>query len=219
MEAEDGTYPFVVGNSTQTFKILKVHFFVKRTLMFHIYRTYIPSILLLAFAFGTFWVPDTAVPARMGMIVTSFLSSIFILQAVSEKTVKVPYTTPMQMFLVVNITLIVFSMVEYIVVLQLKRKSDKPPKKEQRNGILNNGYISNGKLNKAINLESSFTKTLNSLESNEENVYAENYNINSLHWIDRVAQIMVPILYLVYCAIYFGYYLSKEECNDDHGHC
>lgn len=60
---------------------------------------------------------------------------------------------------------------------------------------------------------------MNSLESNEEDVYAENYNLNSLHWIDRVAQIMVPILYLVYCAVYFGYYLSKEECNDDHGHC
>ena len=72
---------------------------------------------MLGFAFGTFWVPDTAIPARMGMIVTSFLSSIFILQSVSENTVRVPYTTAMQLFLIANLFLIATTMVQYLIIL------------------------------------------------------------------------------------------------------
>ena len=77
--------------------------------------------LILAFAFGSFWIPDSAVPARMGMIVTSFLASVFILQAVSEQTVKVSYTTPMQIFLLINILLIVASMIVYILIITAKK--------------------------------------------------------------------------------------------------
>ena len=94
---------------------------VKRTIMYHIFRAFIPSILLLTFAFGTFWVPDSAVPARMGMIVTSFLSNTFILQGVTERTVRVPHVTPMQYFLVVNVGMIVLSLLEYLLILQTRR--------------------------------------------------------------------------------------------------
>ncbi|XP_057310831.1 gamma-aminobutyric acid receptor subunit rho-1-like isoform X2 [Hydractinia symbiolongicarpus] len=69
--------PSLVGNKTTYFKLLQSRYTVKRSYMNHIYRTFIPSSLLLIFAFGSFWVPDTAVPARMGMIVTSFLSTSF----------------------------------------------------------------------------------------------------------------------------------------------
>ena len=115
---------FLFSDEEQSFKSLKLNVSVKRTYMYHIYRAYIPSILLLTFAFGSFWVPDSAVPARMGMIVTSFLTNVLILQGVTVETVKVSYTTTLQVFLVVNVVVIVLALVEYLVVLQLRRISE-----------------------------------------------------------------------------------------------
>ncbi|XP_057310836.1 gamma-aminobutyric acid receptor subunit rho-3-like [Hydractinia symbiolongicarpus] len=168
--------------------------------MYHIYRTYIPSLLLIIFTFGTFWVPDTAVPARMGMIVTSFLANVFILQAVSEETVKVSYTTPMQMFLVVNITLIVLTMVEYLLILQLNiNKTDKPQVDYSSNLAFNQDEQQTG-----FQTYQSVQKT--EIRPAERNVFRR-YDV---HIVDKTSRILFPLTYIIICAVHFGYYSTAS---------
>lgn len=77
----------------------------------------------MVFNMGAYWVPPSAVPARMTLIVTTLLAIVVILQSVTEQTVKVPYTTPMQLFLIVNVLFIVIAVMETLLVLYLKNRN------------------------------------------------------------------------------------------------
>ncbi|XP_057311041.1 gamma-aminobutyric acid receptor subunit rho-1-like [Hydractinia symbiolongicarpus] len=226
IEREATEVASVVGNELQNFKFLKVYFSVERTLMFHIYLTYIPSMLLLIFAFCSFWVPETAVPARVGMIITSFLANIFILQGVSEKTVRVSYTTPMQIFLVANISLIACSLLEYVIILQLKRKRELHDKAVQRNnqdGTKNgrNVSVSEAKTGILLHTNGHMTKTeltsknnslnmvVNGVHSTEASQPTLDVPTKDIHMIDRFSRIFFPVLYILFCSVYFGFYLKS----------
>ena len=56
------------------------------------------------------------------LIVTTFLTNTFILQSVTEKTAKGSTITSLHVFIVVNISFIVLAIVEFMVVVQLKRR-------------------------------------------------------------------------------------------------
>ena len=71
---------------------------------------------------SSYYIPAAAAPARVTLIVTSFLTSTFILKASTERTVKLSFMNPMQLFLTVNIMFIVASMVQYIIVLTTSRR-------------------------------------------------------------------------------------------------
>ena len=86
---------------------------------YYILRTYVPSSFLVFMTWGTFWLPPTTYPARVGIIVTNFLASSFILQGASSMYTKVPYTTAIEVYLLVNITFILAVMLEYIAVIKI----------------------------------------------------------------------------------------------------
>ena len=48
---------------------------------------------------------------------TTFLTNVFILQGVTEQTVRVDVTTSLQMFVLVNILMVVVALLEYLLVL------------------------------------------------------------------------------------------------------
>ena len=90
--------------------------------MYYIFQMYAPTMLLMILNFSSYWIPDEAVPARITMIVTTFLTITFNLQAATDSTVKISYINPMQWFLGVNILFIVASVVQYMILLTLKNK-------------------------------------------------------------------------------------------------
>ena len=101
------------------FPLLQINIHVQRTVSYYIFRSYVPSSFLVVMTWGTFWLPQTTYPARVGIIVTNFLASAFILQGASAMYTKVPYTTAIEVFLLVNITFILAVMLEYIAVIQI----------------------------------------------------------------------------------------------------
>ena len=82
---------------------LHLTFIVRRSALFFVYKIYILMFLLIIFSVGTYWVPETALPARMTLIVTTFLSSVFMLQSVSDNHVRTPTTTSLQIFITFSI--------------------------------------------------------------------------------------------------------------------
>ena len=104
---------------------LYAYFQVKRTFLYYITKAYIPTMLLVVFNIGSYWIPDTAEPARVTLIITTFLASILILQSVTEETVKVSYLTSMQIFLMVNIGFLVTAILQYLCILYLRARKEK----------------------------------------------------------------------------------------------
>ena len=98
---------------------LWLRFVIERSLMYYVFQAFAPSILLMVLNFSSYWIPDQAVPARIALIVTTFLTSTFILQSATESIVRISYVSPMQLFLVVHVFFIVVSIIEYIFVLTI----------------------------------------------------------------------------------------------------
>ena len=101
----------------EPFPTLKAIFHIDRLFPHYLYHVYIPGMLLVALSWCTFWIPPSAVPARVTLIVTNFLSSLFIFESAAASIPKVPYQTAMEMFNLTNTSCIIFGMVEYIMVL------------------------------------------------------------------------------------------------------
>ena len=90
------------------FDNLVLIFVVRRAILYFVYKVYIPMFLLIVFNMGSYWIPDTALPARMTLIVTTFLSSVFMLQSVSSDHVHTPTTTSLQVFVTFSIGMYTF---------------------------------------------------------------------------------------------------------------
>ena len=72
-------------------------------------------------------------PARVTLIITTFLASTLILQSVTEQTIQVPYTTSMQLFLLVNIMFLLLSIFQYLALLFLKGRDASVSNKKKTN--------------------------------------------------------------------------------------
>ena len=90
--------------------------------MYHLFSGYMPSIFLVVFTWATFWIPAAAVPARVTLIVTNFLSTIFVIEQELAKIIRVEYTTAMQILLITNLIFVSLAMVEYLFILNIIRK-------------------------------------------------------------------------------------------------
>ena len=81
-----------------------------------------PSVFLVVLTWATFWIPADAVPARVTLIVTNFLSTVFVIQQELGKIIRVDYTTAMQLLLMANLIFVSLAMVEYLIVLNITIK-------------------------------------------------------------------------------------------------
>ena len=95
------------------FDALYAYFEVERTFIYYLNKAYIPTMLLVCFNLGSYWIPDRAVPARVSLIITTFLSSMFILMSVTDETVKVSYISAMLVFMLVNIAFLVTASLDH----------------------------------------------------------------------------------------------------------
>ena len=98
---------------------------LKRSFPYYLYHVYIPGALLVVLSFTTFFIPPSAVPARVTLIVTNFLSTMFIFGSTSSLIPKEPYITAMEIYSLINIVFIILVMAEYILVLKLKALKNK----------------------------------------------------------------------------------------------
>lgn len=191
---------YLINNVTENYNNLVLTFVVDRTFAFYFYRMYAPTVVLMVFNFGSFWIPPSAVPARVALIVTTLLTNVVILQSVTEQIVKVEYVTAMQLFLLINILFVLLAVVEYLVVLALeKRKTQQKSTEEEskKSGIVNKTFKTNVENGNTINVQPIQEKEI------PKNLESGRFNAQN---IDRWSRLIHPLLYCVFCAVYFGYY-------------
>ena len=73
---------------------------------------------------GSYWLPSTEDDSgRVGLIVTTFLAMIFVLQSVTEEMAKTSSATSLHIFVIVNIVFIVVSIIEFIMVMKTSARN------------------------------------------------------------------------------------------------
>ena len=113
---------YVYPISKLEFQYMIATFVLKREPQYFILRGFIPSSLLVCLTWASFWLPTTSFPARVALIVTSFLASIVLYQG---STLHVHQMTVMQMFLLGNIAFIGLTLVEFLMAVKVDQKSKK----------------------------------------------------------------------------------------------
>ncbi len=113
-----------ISLSTERFSVLLATLKIERTFPYFLFHVYLPGALLVALSWSTFYIPATAIPARVTLIVTNFLSTMFIFGSTATLIPMVPYITAIEVYSLVNIIFIMLVMVEYIFVLKFGKKKD-----------------------------------------------------------------------------------------------
>uniref|UniRef100_A0A7M5WX17 Neurotransmitter-gated ion-channel ligand-binding domain-containing protein n=2 Tax=Clytia hemisphaerica TaxID=252671 RepID=A0A7M5WX17_9CNID len=109
----EGSY--VYQNSGLKFQYLIATFVLERQTQYYILKGFIPSSLLVCLTWASFWLPTTSYPARVALILTSFLASIVLYQGSS---LHINQMTVMQVFLLGNIALIGLTLLEYLLAVK-----------------------------------------------------------------------------------------------------
>ena len=200
----------------EVFSGLEVSFHMDRTFSFYLYRSYVPSIFLVVLSWGTFQIPVSAYPARVTLIVSSFLASTFILQHASSEYTKVEYTTAIEIFLLVNISFIMITMIEYMLVVR-----SQPKTKQLWNKQCSSSEAKKTKSLKHIGNSASWDVTKDEGKEHPDSDHARNadvrqrvkysneiHTVPDLHVIDRISRVLIPIVYIIFSVAYFAYFLA-----------
>ena len=115
--------------STGSFSILQARFSLKRQVGFYILQTYIPSMLIVALSWVSFWVSKDAVPARITLGVTTVLTMTTQLSTSRSNSMKVSYPKALDVWYAFCMIMVFFSLLEFAVVNVLSRYEEKVKKR------------------------------------------------------------------------------------------
>jgi hypothetical protein len=83
---------------------------------------YIPCICIVALSWVSFWVDAEAVPARVGLSITTVLTICYMLGSVNANLPRVSYLKAIDYFLLLSFGFIFMTLVEYVAVLKYSRR-------------------------------------------------------------------------------------------------
>lgn len=83
---------------------------------------YIPCVCIVALSWVSFWIDPDAIPARVGLSITTVLTICYMLGSVNSKLPRVSYLKAIDYFLLMSFGFIFFTLVEYVFVLRYSRK-------------------------------------------------------------------------------------------------
>ena len=94
----------------------------KRRASYYIFQMYIPCVCITALSWVSFWVNHEAIPARVGLSITTVLTISYMRGSVNADMPRVSYLKSIDYFLLVSFVFIFFTLIEYVLVLKYSRK-------------------------------------------------------------------------------------------------
>jgi hypothetical protein len=98
------------------FSSLKVKFHMKRRVGFFIIETYIPSCIIVALSWISFWIPPDSVPARVALGITTALTMVTISGSARAGLPRVSYVKAIDWYLLICLLFVFGAMLEYTLV-------------------------------------------------------------------------------------------------------
>ncbi|XP_054157579.1 glycine receptor subunit alpha-1-like [Oppia nitens] len=102
---------YAIGN----FSCLRATIKLKRQLGLYIVKKYIPSTLIVVMSFVGFWIPVTAYPARVALVITALLA--LITQQHQSSEVNVSYVIALNVWMIICIAFVFFALIEYAIAI------------------------------------------------------------------------------------------------------
>ncbi|XP_022809881.1 gamma-aminobutyric acid receptor subunit beta-3-like [Stylophora pistillata] len=102
--------------STGNYSRLSLTFTFKRRLSLFITETYLPSILIVALSWISFWINYKAAPARVALCITTVLTMITLTAAVQNSLPRVTYTKYSDWILILCLVYVFGALVEFAVI-------------------------------------------------------------------------------------------------------
>ena len=90
--------------------------------MYYIFQMYIPCVCIVALSWVSFWIDPEAIPARVGLSITTVLTISYMLGSVNSNLPRVSYLKAIDYFLLMSFGFIFFTLVEYVFVLRYSRR-------------------------------------------------------------------------------------------------
>lgn len=109
--------------SQGSFDSLKATFTLKRRTTYFIFQHFIPSAFLVFLSWLSFWVDRHAVPARISLVITCILSTMFLFESINSSLPRISYLKAVDYYLITSFVFIVSCMVEYVCVLNFPDKA------------------------------------------------------------------------------------------------
>ena len=97
-----------------------IHF--QRRTMYYIFQMYLPCVCIVALSWVSFWIDPDAIPARVGLSITTVLTICYMLGSVNSNLPRVSYVKAIDYFLLMSFGFIFLTLVEYVFVLRYSRR-------------------------------------------------------------------------------------------------
>ncbi|XP_033624503.1 glycine receptor subunit alpha-3-like isoform X1 [Asterias rubens] len=186
----------IAYGATGDYSVAKVTFYFSRHLQSYILTVYIPSSLIVAIAWLSFWIDAKAAPARVSLGITTVLTITTMTAGVQETMPLVTYAKAIDVWLAVCLLFVFFSLLEYaganyLIIIENKRRLKNYTKK------LGNG------INEKIDHLGIFECHYN-LGSVRRPGYREPLTADKL---DRLFRFTFPLAFVIFNVVYWPFYL------------
>ncbi|KAK7065933.1 Glycine receptor subunit alpha-3 [Halocaridina rubra] len=115
---EEMTQHFVTGN----FSGLLVHFSLRRQNGYHVLQTYVPTILIVAISWVSFWLDPNAVPGRVSLGVTTLLTLTTLASGIRQSLPPVSYVKAIDVWVGMCMIMVFGALLEFTVVNWMANK-------------------------------------------------------------------------------------------------
>lgn len=109
---------------TGSFASLRATFSFRRRTESFVSAIYVPAVVLVVLSWCCFFIQPDAVPARIGLSITTILTSILLQGSVNSNMPKVSYMKAVDYFLLTSFGFIFAALLEYILVLNIEPEFD-----------------------------------------------------------------------------------------------
>lgn len=172
---------------TGNFSCLEASCQLKRSLGYHMTRTYIPTATCVVFSWISVWLPEEFVTGRIFGSLTLFLTLSAESSAVKEVLPKVSYMKAIDLWFGFTASFVFITMLEALIVISLEYKSRELRKKAES----------------GLNDMSRYQMMLLMLESGR-------YHSTARH-IDRYCRTLYPVVFLLFLIIYYFVITEGDE--------
>ncbi|XP_076447078.1 glycine receptor subunit alpha-4-like isoform X2 [Babylonia areolata] len=175
-----------------SFACIVAQFTLQRDIRYYIIQVYVPSILIVALSWVSFWLDLEAIPARVSLGVLTVLTLNTHGSTIQAALPKVSYIKAIDVWVVSSLIFVFAALLEFAYVNVLARRADKELAMAEvlaRTQLFGHRPQVNGEMNRHIYLNGSMTARARARR------------------VDKISRIVFPVLFSVFNVVYWVVYI------------
>ncbi|CAG5133843.1 unnamed protein product [Candidula unifasciata] len=176
---------------TPKFACIKAYFTLKRDIGYYIIQVYVPSILIVALSWVSFWLDLEAIPARVSLGVLTVLTLNTHGSHIQSQLPKVSYIKAIDVWIVSSLIFVFAALLEFAYVNVLTRRGDKE--------IMSTQIF-------RIPIEGKITSQANGKPPRQVTIGGPSRSRMRARRVDKISRILFPSSFLVFNMAYWVFY-------------